>query len=288
MSTTYDGSSGPEQHAFIRNTEIGWKQLKRDSSKHAFEGVSQYEYVEDVTIKVSREARGVLDRYLHKWNWVEGRTPNPNIEMAIEREADRNLWRVYYNMKATWSRKMGNTTSNAAAPLPPAVEEPRDIDDFLDVLLENFEAADALNLQILTDFKHDPKETLNLLGTRFDIVASSLEKEKLMSSRLLAIALLQHLPLMIRANVEQQMKDQDKAKLKCKRATYQQRGTHGAGSTGRKGSASFRGRVQVGGRYSTSSCGGCVRRHHTLPYARSPQIPIGDFHSTRSEGAGER
>ena len=119
-------------------------------------------------------------------------------------------------MKATWSRKMGNTTSNAAAPLPPAEEEPRDIENFLDVLLENFEAADALNLQILTDSKHDPKETLNLLGTRFDIVASSLEKAKLMSSRSLAIALLQHLPLMIRANVEQQMKDQDKARLKSK------------------------------------------------------------------------
>ena len=147
---------------------------------------------------------------------MEGRTPNPNIEMALEREADRNLWHLYYNMKSTWSRKMGNTTSNAAAPLPPTVEEPSDIDDFLDILLIFFEAADALNLQILTDFTHDPKETLHLLGTRFDIIASSLEKGKLMSSRSPAIALLQHLPLIIRAKVEEQMIKQDKARLIAK------------------------------------------------------------------------
>ena len=38
--------------------------MKRDASKNSFEGVSQYEYLEDVTIKVSGEARVVLDRYL--------------------------------------------------------------------------------------------------------------------------------------------------------------------------------------------------------------------------------
>ena len=109
---------------FILNTKIGWKRLKKDSSKHAFEGVSQYEYLEDVTTKLSEEARGVLDRYLPIWKWVEGRSPNPNIEMAKEREADRNLWFIYYNKMATWSWRMGNTTSNAAASPAPAVLGP--------------------------------------------------------------------------------------------------------------------------------------------------------------------
>ena len=85
--------------------------------------------------------------------------------------------------------------------------EPRDIDDVLDILLENFEAADALNLQTLTDSKHDPKETLHMLGTRFDIIASSLEMANLTSSRSLAIALLQHLPLLIQAKIEERMSD---------------------------------------------------------------------------------
>ena len=49
---------------FIRNTEIAWKILKRDASKHTSGGVSQYEFLEEIGLKVEGEARDVLDCYL--------------------------------------------------------------------------------------------------------------------------------------------------------------------------------------------------------------------------------
>ena len=52
MSVPDDGNRGPDQRFFIRNTEIAWKMLKRDASKHASEGVSQYEFLEELGVKV--------------------------------------------------------------------------------------------------------------------------------------------------------------------------------------------------------------------------------------------
>ena len=86
------------------------------------------------------EALDVLDQYLDKWNWGQGiiLTPNPNLVAAKEREEVRNQWRLYYHKHAIWVRRISSTTSNAAAPSPPSVAEPRDIDEFLDELLINF------------------------------------------------------------------------------------------------------------------------------------------------------
>ena len=42
--------------------------LKRDASKHASKGVSQYEFLEEVGVKVEGGACDVLDEYLDKWN----------------------------------------------------------------------------------------------------------------------------------------------------------------------------------------------------------------------------
>ena len=47
--------------------------LKRDASKHASGGVSQYEFLEETGLKVEGEAQDVLNHYLDKWNWGEGR-----------------------------------------------------------------------------------------------------------------------------------------------------------------------------------------------------------------------
>ena len=76
--------------------------LKRDASKHASGGVSQYEFLEETGLKVEGEARDVLDQYLDKWNWSQGRilVPNPNLEAAKEREEVRTQWRLYYHKHA--------------------------------------------------------------------------------------------------------------------------------------------------------------------------------------------
>lgn len=92
--------------------------------------------------------------------------------MAKEREAMRSLWRTLYHKTSMWSRKIANTSSNAAALVPPDVEAPSDINDFLDVLLVNFEAGLVVNLQALYDFKHNPRESLHMLGTRFNLIAN--------------------------------------------------------------------------------------------------------------------
>ena len=94
------------------------------------------------------------------------------------------------------------------------MEEPEKIDEFLDVLLANFQAASAVNFAALHAFKHDPRESLHMLGTRFNIIAPALEGNNLMSSRSLALSLLQHLPDMIRLKVEAKMRIQDAKRLK--------------------------------------------------------------------------
>lgn len=157
-----------------------------------------------------KRARHLLNTYLDKWNLVEKRTLNPHIVLAKEWEAVRSLWRVHYHKSAVWSSKIANTSSNATAPPTPNVEEPGDIDEFVDVLLANFEAASADNLQALTNNRHDPKVSLHMLGTRLNNIAFALEEDNLMTLRSLALARLQHLPKMIRKHAETQMKVQDK------------------------------------------------------------------------------
>ena len=72
------------------------------------------------------------------------------------------MWRLYYHKHAVWARRISSTSSNAAAPSPPNVAEPPDIDEVLDELLVNFEAAASVNLQTLADFRHDPRESLHM------------------------------------------------------------------------------------------------------------------------------
>ena len=74
MVVPYDGNSGPDQRSFIKNTKIAWKMHKRDASMHASEGVEQYDFLEELGTKVEGEARDVLDQFLDKWNWGQGRT----------------------------------------------------------------------------------------------------------------------------------------------------------------------------------------------------------------------
>ena len=134
-------------------------------------------------MKLEGEARNVLDQFLDRWNWGQGRILNPNLIMAQEREAVRSQWRMYYHKHAVSARKISSTSSNAAAPSPPDVDESRDIDEFLNELLINFEAAASNNLQTLAEFKHNPRDNLHMLGTRVNRIAVVTEENELMSSR---------------------------------------------------------------------------------------------------------
>lgn len=90
FGSPYDGNSGPNQRSFISNTKIDWEQLKRDVAKHASEGMSQYEFLEDLGVKLEGEARNVLDPSLDEWNGGQGIILNTNIEMAKQREVVRS------------------------------------------------------------------------------------------------------------------------------------------------------------------------------------------------------
>lgn len=65
--------------------------IRRNSKKQLIKGVSQYEYLESLGSKLTREARQVLDTFLYKWSWTNIKTPN--LEGAKEREAAHALWR---------------------------------------------------------------------------------------------------------------------------------------------------------------------------------------------------
>lgn len=101
----------------------------------------------------------------------------------------------------------------ATAPAEPNEEESGEIDEFLKVLLKNFQAAIVFNFQYPTDFKYDPRESLYMLGTGFYLIALALEGNNLMSSQSLALSLLQHLPEIVRARVEYKIRIHDEGNL---------------------------------------------------------------------------
>ena len=89
------------------------------------------------------------------------------------------------------------------------VEEPSDLADFVKVLLTTYQAAAATNLDAFTTFKPDPRESLPMLGMRFNLIALPLEGANLMTLRMLALSLMEHLPNMIRDNPITKMVRQD-------------------------------------------------------------------------------
>ena len=58
--------------------------------------------------------------------------------------------------------KMIHSTTIATQPLPPTVEEQDELEDFMEVLLANFQAASATNLDALRSFKANFEESLHM------------------------------------------------------------------------------------------------------------------------------
>ena len=67
---------------------------------HLSGGRTQYEYLEMVLERLDGEGRKCLDTWLNGWNWKLQPHENPNLDAAIMREADRAVWRTYYEEKA--------------------------------------------------------------------------------------------------------------------------------------------------------------------------------------------
>lgn len=114
---------------------------------------------------------------------------------------------------AVWSVRLAHGIWQEAAPHEPNVEEQEDIDESLDVLPVNFQAAAAVNLAALQAFKHDPKESLHLY-TRSNVIALSLENNFLVTSRSPALSLLQHLPALIKFKGQKRIETQDTLRLR--------------------------------------------------------------------------
>ena len=94
------------------------------------------------------------DKLLDKWRWTIKKNPDPNIEKAQERKVARALWRRFYHRTAAWTTMMIHSSTTPPQPLS---EEPEGIEEFVDVLLANFQAASATNLDALTNFSLIPR-----------------------------------------------------------------------------------------------------------------------------------
>lgn len=205
MAALCDGNGGAEQRNFIKNTQIGWKDVKMNSQS--------LEYLESLGANLTREARQVLDTLLDKWNWEN--EENHNHEEAVQREVARKLWRTWKNKKSLWTLKIIHPSTAGNAPALPdlregrKVEEPSDLTDFVTMLLATFQAAAAKYLDALTAFKPDARESLHMLGTRFNLIALPLEGANLTTSRMLALSLMKHLPNIVRKRTINKMQRQD-------------------------------------------------------------------------------
>lgn len=74
------------------------------------------------------------------------------------------------------------------------MRDPPDLADFFKVQETTFQVAPRAYLDALKAFKADPRESLHLLEFRFNEIAEPLERAKLMTSRMLTMSLLLHLP----------------------------------------------------------------------------------------------
>ena len=52
----YTGDGGNAQRVFIKDAQVGWKNLLNDPNKHLSNGISQYEYLETLCYEMNRLA----------------------------------------------------------------------------------------------------------------------------------------------------------------------------------------------------------------------------------------
>ena len=63
----YSGDGGNAQRIFIKDAQVGWKEILNDPQRH-LGGVAQYDYMESPCNRLSGQARRLLDNFLDKWS----------------------------------------------------------------------------------------------------------------------------------------------------------------------------------------------------------------------------
>ena len=80
----YSGNGGNAQIIFIKDAQVGWKNILDDLNRHLSNGASQYAYLESLLNRLGGQARLLLDIYLNKWDWLN--EDNVYCEEATTRE----------------------------------------------------------------------------------------------------------------------------------------------------------------------------------------------------------
>ena len=182
----YTGDGGNAQRIFIKDAQVGWKNILDDLNRHLSNGASQYAYLESILNRLGGQARRLLDLYLAKWDWLN--EDNIYYEEAITREASRAVWRTYYKAKAVHDLRQVQVAVMTRPPVRPdqlddPIPEPNDLEEFLLIIQSAFQAASAVFLEDLKSFHAVPRESLVKMADRFDEVASPLFLSGLMTSR---------------------------------------------------------------------------------------------------------
>ena len=213
----YTGDGGNAQRAFILDAQVGWKAILADPQRHLGGSVAQYEYMEGLLNRLGGQARRCLEKFLFRWNWLK--PDNPNLADAIDREADRQVWREFYMEKAAYNLGRVHMRIPFPNPIKPdllaiPIPEPADLEEFLADIKISFQSASASFFDDLRDFRAQPRESLVKLADRFDEVAEPLRSAGLMTTRGLALKLRAHIPAHIRKTTLSAMMKQDMSRFK--------------------------------------------------------------------------
>ena len=140
----YTGKGGKAQEVFIRKVRRGWVDLKKNTQRHLTEGVSQYEYLQEIGKLMDGQAARLLEEFIDDWDYSnEGGT---YYEEVVTREAARDKWRAYYHHRACYNMRCGNSTAPGPPPVRPdqlddPIVEPNEVEEFLEELLQKFQAS---------------------------------------------------------------------------------------------------------------------------------------------------
>ena len=142
------------------------------------------------------QARRLLDNFVDSWDHKD--LDSQYLEDAVSREAVRDVWRKYYRLRAiydmncTCMARLGRAAVATNLRLDP-IEEPEELEEFLQVVVETFQSLEAAYLGDIRNFTAMPGEGLLDLATRFDNLAIPLLIAHLTTERDLALVLRKHI-----------------------------------------------------------------------------------------------
>ena len=90
-------------------------------------------------------------------SWDHKDLDNQYLEDAVSREAVRDVWRKYYRLRAIYDMKCTRMAKPGRAPVAPnlrpyPIEEPKELEEFLQMVVETFQSSQAAYLDDLKNF----------------------------------------------------------------------------------------------------------------------------------------